>query len=56
MYSNSNTLFVQGLNVTTIVSLQFLSIVSYYLLKWALIIFEENMLVREKNLLHIMYW
>ena len=28
-----------------IVSLQFLSIVSYYLLKWALMIFEENILV-----------
>ena len=29
MYSSSNTLFVQGLNVTAIVLLQFLSIVSY---------------------------
>ena len=47
MHSNSNTLFVQGLNIITIVlsvSLQFSSIVSYYLLKRALIIFEENVI------------
>ena len=51
IYSSSNTLFVQDRNIITIVlsvSLQFLSVVSYYLLKWALMIFEENMLVKEK--------
>ena len=39
-----------GLNIITIVLLfhcNFLSIVGCYLLKWALMIFEENMLVRE---------
>ena len=52
MYSSSNALFVQGVkrnNDYFIVSMQFLSIVSYYLLKWALMIREENMLVREKK-------
>ena len=50
MHSRSNTLFLEGLNIITIVSLfhcNFLSIASCYLLKWALMIFEENMLVRE---------
>ena len=47
MYSCSNTLFVQDPNIVTIVSLQCLSIVSYYLLKCGLVIFEENMIVRE---------
>ena len=59
MYSSSNALFVQGVKCNNdyfIVSMQFLSIVSYYLLKWALMILEENMLVREKKKLHIMAW
>ena len=43
MYSYSNTVLVQSF----IVSLQFLSIVNCYLLKWALIILEENMFIRE---------
>ena len=50
MYSRSNTLFAQGLNIITIVLLyhcSFVSLVSCYLLKRALMIFGENMLVRE---------
>ena len=50
MYSRSNTLFVQCLNIITIALLyhcNFVSIVSCFLLKRALMIFGENMLVRE---------
>ena len=50
MYSSSIMLFVQGL--LTIVLLFHCNSVSYYLLKWALMIFEENMLVRE-NIFYI---